>query len=168
MAEARVTATMATDESQVGLGLDVVEIARMEAILARTPAFKGIFSEEERQYCDAKARPAAHYACRFAAREAVCKALGTGFSQGVKPQDIEVCRTGAGRPYVRLSGRAAEVAAELGITDLPLSLSYTHTEAVACAMAITKASTVAAALRRDPMEELAKQFKSARAMLDDL
>ncbi|MBR2789293.1 MAG: holo-ACP synthase [Eggerthellaceae bacterium] len=156
------------DENQVGLGIDVVDIARIEAIIARTPAFLSIFSDEEREYCDAKTRPGVHYACRFAAREAVCKALGTGFAFGIRPQDITVSRTSTGRPVAHLSGRAAEVARELEVLELPISLSYTHTEAVACAMAITKGSKTAEALRKDPMEELAKQFKSARAMLDTL
>ena len=156
------------DESQVGLGIDVVDIARIEAIIARTPAFLSIFSDEERGYCDAKARPGVHYACRFAAREAVCKALGTGFACGIRPQDITVSRTATGRPVAHLSGRAAEVAEELGVLELPISLSYTHTEAVACAMAITRGSKTAEALRKDPMEELAKQFKSARALLDEI
>ena len=156
------------DENQVGLGIDVVEIARIEAIIARTPAFLEIFSDEEREYCNAKARPAVHYACRFAAREAVCKALGTGFAFGIRPQDITVSRISTGRPVAHLAGRAAEVAAELGVLELPISLSYTHTEAVACAMAITEKIRAAEALRKDPMEELAKQFKSARAMLDEI
>ena len=156
------------DESRVGLGIDVVDIARMEAIIARTPAFLSIFSDEEREYCDGKSRPAVHYACRFAAREAVCKALGTGFAFGISPNDITVLRTSTGRPVVRLAGRAAQVAAELEVLELPISLSYTHTEAVACAMAITRGSKTAEALRKDPMEELAKQFKAARAMLDDM
>ena len=156
------------DDNQVGLGIDVVDVARIEAIIARTPAFLEIFSEEEREYCDSKTRPGVHYACRFAAREAVCKALGTGFALGVSPKDITVGRTSTGRPFVRLNGRAAEVAAELEVLELPVSLSYTHTEAVACAMAITRGSKTAEALRKDPMEELAKQFKSARAMLDEM
>lgn len=156
------------DSAQVGLGVDMVDIARMEAIIARTPAFLSIFSADERAYCDAKNRPAIHYATRFAAREAVCKALGTGFAQGIRPQDIEVCRATSGKPFVRLHGQAADVAAQRGVVALPISLSYTHTEAVACAMAITEASRAAEAARKDPMEELAKQFKAARAMLDEL
>ncbi len=156
------------DDSRVGLGIDVVDIARIEQILARTPAFFSLFTDEERAYCDSKRRPAAHYATRFAAREAVCKALGTAFANGVRPQDIEVCRTTNGRPFVRLTGQAAAVAEARGVLSLPISLSYTHTEAVACAMAITEASKLAEQERKDPTEELAKQFKAARAMLDDL
>lgn len=156
-------------EGQVGLGVDIVEIERMRRILARTPSFaRKVFSEAERAYCDAKANPEVHYATRFAAKEAVVKALGTGFSEGIGVRDIEVCRTTKGRPYVVLTGRAREVARDQGVREMPLSLSFTHTEAVACAMAITEDAVSAAKKRVDPMDELARQFKEARSMLDDL
>lgn len=154
---------------QVGLGVDIVEVARMRKILERTPSFKmRVYSEQERAYCDSKPNPEVHYATRFAAKEAVVKALGTGFSEGIGVRDIEVRRTSKGRPYVVLTGRAREVAREMGVREIPISLSFTHDEAVACAMAITDDSVAAAQRRVDPMEELAKQFKEARAMLDDL
>lgn len=157
------------ENEQVGLGVDIVEIGRMRAILARTPSFaRKVFSEDERAYCDAKATPEIHYATRFAAKEAVLKALGTGFSQGIGPRDVEVRRTAKGRPYAVLHGRAKEVADELGVRELPVSLSYTHAEAVACAMAITEGSVRAAEKRVDPMEDLTRRFKDARALLDDL
>lgn len=156
-------------EGQVGLGVDIVEIERMRRILTRTPSFaRKVFSEAERAYCDAKANPEVHYATRFAAKEAVVKALGTGFSEGIGVRDIEVRRTTKGRPYVVLTGRAREVAREQGVREMPLSLSFTHTEAVACAMAITEDAVTAAKKRVDPMDELARQFKEARSMLDDL
>ena len=156
-------------EGAVGLGVDIVEIARMRAILARTPSFRTrVFSEDERAYCDATAAPEVHYATRFAAKEAVVKALGTGFSRGIGVRDIEVRRNAKGRPYVVLSGRAKEVADEQGVRELPLSLSYTHTDAVAGAMAITEDSVRAQEERVNPMEELAKQFKEARKMLDEM
>ena len=156
-------------EGQVGLGVDIVEIARMRAILARTPSFASrVYSEEERAYCDATATPEVHYATRFAAKEAVLKALGTGFSQGIGVRDIEVKRNAKGRPYVVLAGRAKEAARQRGVRELPLSLSYTHTDAVACAMAITEDSVRAAEERVNPMEELAQQFKEARSMLDEI
>ncbi|WP_418931533.1 holo-ACP synthase [Gordonibacter pamelaeae] len=156
-------------EGQVGLGVDIVEIARVRRILERTPSFRErVFSEEERAYCDAAANPEVHYATRFAAKEAVVKALGTGFTRGIGVRDIEVRRNAKGRPYVVLSGRAKEVAAEQGVRELPLSLSFTHTDAVACAMAITEDSLRAAEKRVDPMEELSRQFKEARSMLDEL
>ena len=156
-------------ESQVGLGLDVVEIERMRTILERTPSFAWrVFSEQERAYCDKKAVPAIHYATRFAAKEAVLKALGTGFAEGIGPRDIEVRRTPKGRPYAVLTGRAKEVAQAMGVLELPISLSYTHDEAVACAMAITEESEKAKAKRKDPMAQLTQQFKEARNLLDEL
>ncbi len=156
-------------EGAVGLGVDIVEIARMRAILKRTPSFRTrVFSEAEQAYCDATAAPEIHYATRFAAKEAVVKALGTGFTQGISVRDIEVRRTSKGRPYVVLTGCAKEIAQEQGVCELPLSLSYTHTDAVACAMAITQESVRVKKERVDPMEELAKQFKEVRGMLDDI
>lgn len=153
----------------VGLGIDIVEIERMERILQRSPSFRmRIYSEDERSYCDATSNPASHYATRFAAKEAVLKALGTGFSEGISPRDIEVVRTNKGKPQVKLYRRAAEVAKAQGVIDLPISLSFTHAEAVACAMAITGDSLSARASREDPMENLSRQFKDVRAMLDDL
>lgn len=152
----------------VGLGVDIVEIARMKTILERTPCFvEKVYSDEERVYCRSKANPEVHFATRFAAKEAVVKALGTGFSCGIGVRDIEVRRSAKGRPYVVLSGRAKEVAHDQGVRELPLSLSFTHTEAVACAMAITEESVRATEKRVDPMEELARQFKEARRMLDE-
>lgn len=154
-------------DGQVGLGIDLVQIEHMEKILARTPSFASkVFSEAERDYCDRSASPATHYATRFAAKEAVLKALGTGFAFGIHPRDIEVVRHPNGRPMAKLTGRAKEIAGQLKVVELPISLSYTHTEAVACAMAITEDSVRARQMRVDPMEELSKQFKELRGMLD--
>lgn len=156
-------------EGAVGLGVDIVEIERMKAIIERTPSFtERVFSPEERAYCEGTASPATHYALRFAAKEAVVKALGTGFSEGIWVHDIEVERASNGRPSVKLRGRALEVAEEQGVRSLALSLSFTRNDAVACAMAVTEASARASEKRKDPMEELAKQFKETRKMLDEL
>ncbi len=156
-------------DSNVGLGVDIVEVSRMEGILERSPAFaKHVFSQAEQDYCNGKANAATHYALRFAAKEAVVKALGTGFADGVGVRDIEVERAANGKPSVRLSGRALEIADERGIRSISISLSYTHTDAVACALAVTEASLQATAKRKDPMEELARQFKETRGILDEL
>jgi len=108
-----------------------------------------------------------HYALRFAAKEAVLKALGTGFS-GMRFTDVEVVREQSGRPVPRLSGRAAERAEELGIVEMHLSLSFTHNNAVASAVAITEDSRPRKDERPDPKAELAASFKEARALLDDV
>lgn len=153
----------------VSMGVDIVEIERMRAILKRSPAFaRRSFSEAEQEYCNASASPEFHYATRFAAKEAVLKALGTGFSNGIGVRDVEVVLNSKGKPRVRLHRRAAEVASELGIEEIPLSLSYTHSEAVACAMALTKDSRIVVQKRVDPTEELTRKFKEARSLLDEL
>lgn len=156
--------------AEAGIGVDIVEIPRMEEILRRTPSFATrMFTDEERAYCDAKARPAAHYACRFAAREAVLKALGTGFGEGIGRKDVSVSRNQQGRPSVVLAGRAREVADELGVVEVALSLSRTNQLAVANALAITQeARPKPKARQRDERSLIAQSFKEARAVLDEL
>lgn len=158
-----------TLEHQVGLGVDIVEIARIAAVLQRTPRFKTrVYTADEQAYCEKTASPEIHYATRFAAKEAVLKALGTGFGWGTcDPRNVEVRRNVKGRPYVVLHGPVKEIAREQNITEIPLSLSYTHTDAVACVMAITGES-VAPAPQEDPMAQLSRQFKELRSMLDDM
>lgn len=152
-----------------GVGVDMVEIARMERILRRTPRFRErVFSEEERTFCDATARPAAHYACRFAAREAVLKALGCGFAPGVRYSDVTVGSDASGRPRALLSGRAAEVAREQGVLAVAISLSFTREMAVANAVATTAETAPKPRQDRDPRRELAESFKEARSVIDEL
>jgi len=156
--------------SITGLGVDIVEIDRMRLALERHPRMRErIFSVEERAYCDARNRPYIHYATRFAAKEAVLKALGMGFSGGIRFTDVEVLRDERGRPVPHLTGRAAEIAAEAGVVEMHLSLSFTHTTAVASAVAITEEMRP----RREettptPHEQLAASFKDARRMLDEV
>lgn len=156
-------------DNTVSMGVDIVDVSRMRDILARTPSFaKRVFSEGEQKYCNASATPEFHYATRFAAKEAVVKALGTGFTKGIGVRDIEVVLNSKGKPSVKLYRRAAEVAKEQGVREIPISLSYTHNDAVACAMVITDNVVLAAQKRVNPTEELLKQFKEARTMLDDI
>jgi len=151
-----------------GLGVDIVEIDRMRDALRRRPRIRErLFSDEERAYCESRNKPEIHYAMRFAAKEAVLKALGTGFS-GVRFRDVEVGRDERGRPVPLLSGAAAEQAEAAGVIEMHLSLSFTHTTAVASAVAITEAMRP----RREPepmtpTERLAASFKDARAIVDD-
>ena len=149
-----------------GLGVDIVEIDRMKTALERHPRMRErLFSADERAYCDKRNRPEIHYALRFAAKEAVLKALGTGFA-GMRFTDVDVVRDAGGRPTPRLAGRAKEVAEQLGVVELHLSLSYTHTTAVASAVAITIPSDDGAP--QDPERRRAAAFRDAKAMLDDL
>lgn len=111
-----------------GIGIDLLEIARLERALERRPRLaERIFTEGERRYAAARARPARHLAARFAAKEAVVKALGLRGGFGLR--EIEVI---AGEPpAVRLRGRAAEVAGESRI-----EVSLTHSRDFAAAVAI--------------------------------
>ncbi|MDZ4655782.1 MAG: holo-ACP synthase [Coriobacteriia bacterium] len=158
------------DEQQMitGLGVDIVEIDRMRAALKRHPRIKErIFSAEEQAYCDARNKPEIHYAMRFAAKEAVLKALGTGFA-GMRFTDVEVLRDERGRPTPHLRGRAAEVAVERGVVEMHLSLSFTHTTAVASAVAITERMRPPRKEEPEltPQQKLAASFKEARGLLD--
>ena len=97
--EAQQSASSSVLSDSVSLGVDIVEIDRMRAILKRSPAFaRRAFSSEEQAYCNATAAPEFHYATRFAAKEAVLKALGTGFSQGIGMKDVEVALDAKGKP----------------------------------------------------------------------
>jgi holo-[acyl-carrier protein] synthase len=152
-----------------GVGVDIVEIARMEKILARTPRFaRRVFTDEEREYCERSARPAAHYACRFAAREATLKALGCGFGKGVSYSDVSVAADASGRPQVVLSGRVAELAQEKGVLSVAISLSFTRDMAVANAVATTAETAPKQDETRDPRRELAESFREARSIIDEL
>ena len=101
----------------VGLGVDIVEIERMRRILDRTPSFAHkVFTDAEQDYCNRKGNPATHYAARFAAKEAVCKALGTGIlASGIGMRDVEVVRASHGKPAIALHGAAARIAEEQGV-----------------------------------------------------
>lgn len=158
------------DVPVAGLGVDIVEVSRVEAILARSQAFATrAFSEAEQEYCSAKRNPAVHYATHFAAKEAVLKALGAGFSCGIGPRDVEVGHDDKGRPVALLHGRAQEVAAEKGIEEIHISLSRTHDTAVANAIATTAATKpVPPEERLTPKQQIASAFKELRGMLDGL
>jgi holo-[acyl-carrier protein] synthase len=107
------------------LGADIVEVARIARSMSRQPAFAGaVFSVEERRYCDAQARPAQHYAARFAAKEAFLKALGRGVLDGVALPEIEVVRERDRAPVFRLGPTAAVALAEAGGRDALVSLSH--------------------------------------------
>lgn len=150
------------------VGVDLVEVARMARALERTPSLKRrLFTPEEISYCEGRAKPEQSYAARFAAREAVLKALGCGFS-GVGWQDVSIVVDGAGRPEARLAGKAADIARELGVEEVAISLSHTNEVACANAALITKDARPAPKVRHGSDEALASSFKEARAIVFEL
>jgi holo-[acyl-carrier protein] synthase len=114
-----------------GVGIDLLEIDRLERALERRPRLaERLFTEAERDYAAARARPGQHLAARFCAKEAVAKALGL---EAVGWREVEVVSDG-GRPSVRLSGAAADRARALGVR-VEVSLTHTGRDAGAVAMA---------------------------------
>lgn len=123
----------------IGHGVDIVEKARIEHMLAEHGErfLRRCFTAAEQQYADGNARRRLeHLAGRFAAKEAILKVLGTGWSGGIAWTDAEVVREPSGRPTVLLHGRCREVAADLGITQWWLSISHIETHAVASAIGV--------------------------------
>ncbi len=120
-----------------GVGVDVVEIDRMSRILGGASAdrfLQRVYTAEELAYCLGKARKVEHLAARLAAKEAVFKALGTGWSGGIGWKDVEVGHDERGRPCVVLHGKALEIFGSLGGGQILLSLSHTSRLAVAQAV----------------------------------
>ena len=117
----------------VGTGIDIAEVPRIEASIARfgDRFLHRIFTEAEIRYCESKANRVERYAARFAAKEAAMKAIGTGWNHGVTWRDVEVCRQPGSRPTIAFHGKAAEFATKLGAVHVALSLSHTKEYAIA-------------------------------------
>ena len=119
----------------VGIGLDLVDIARVERMLddKGERATTKLFTPEEARYATSRAHPARHFAARFAAKEAAYKALaGSELARGIGWRDLEVLRDEtSGQPRLVLHGRAAERAAELGVTRAHVTLTHSHETAAA-------------------------------------
>ncbi|HEX6235910.1 MAG TPA: holo-ACP synthase [Acidimicrobiales bacterium] len=122
--------------SVVGIGVDLCEVDRMRRSLDRTPTLRDrLFTPAEQADCDARRDPAERYAARFAAKEAVLKALGAGL--GACPlRDIEVVRSESGAPALALHGSAARLAAERGVARWHVSLTHTALMAEAMVVAV--------------------------------
>jgi holo-[acyl-carrier protein] synthase len=117
-----------------GLGVDLVEIDRVRSLLDRnSEAFRRrCFTDHEWEYASRFRDPSARLAARFAGKEAVMKSLGTGWRH-LRWSDIEI--TGGGRPGVVLTGRAAERAEMLGVTEVLVTITHTRDQAVVMAIA---------------------------------
>ncbi|MEQ1946861.1 MAG: holo-ACP synthase [Bryobacteraceae bacterium] len=116
-----------------GSGVDLCEVPRIrEAVDRHGRRFlERIFTEHEIAYAESKANTFERLAARFAAKEAGMKALGTGWREGVRWRDFEVANLPSGRPTLRLHGRAAELANEMGVKNIALSLTHTREQALA-------------------------------------
>ncbi len=119
-----------------GIGVDVVENARIRQSMDRLgDAFLDrVFTAAERAYCDSMRYSSRHYAARFAAKEAIAKAFGTGIGKDLNWTDMEIGRRDSGEPFVVLSGSGKEFANRKGFTKIMISL--THTDQYAAANAV--------------------------------
>lgn len=124
----------------LGIGIDLVEVARIAKALERGERFtRRLYTPGEFEYCMRHKEPARHFAARFAAKEAGMKALGTGWSNGVTWKDFEVRLDPRGRPLLVVTGRAAELALAMGATHSVLSLA--HDGGMATAVAVLEGTS---------------------------
>ncbi len=118
-----------------GIGTDILEVERMAKLVAKgRPYLETIFTDKEIDYCASKAKPSEHYAARFAAKEAVLKALGTGWRDGLSFADIEILNNEVGKPEVFLHGKTKEFFGFRQITQISISLSHASNTAMAVAI----------------------------------
>ena len=117
----------------LGTGVDIAEVPRIRESIERYGErfLRRIYTDGEIKYCESKASRFESYAARFAAKEAGMKALGTGWSRGVRWRDIEVIRSKGQRPTIQFHGQAAAIAEKLGTKNIALSLTHTRGEALA-------------------------------------
>jgi holo-[acyl-carrier protein] synthase len=117
----------------VGLGMDITEVDRIEAAIARRghPLIERLFTPSEIHYCEKHRNRAERFAGRFAAKEAAMKALGTGWARGVRWIDIEVVREPSGKPTLKLSGATRAIANALGVRNIALTITHDGNTALA-------------------------------------
>jgi holo-[acyl-carrier protein] synthase len=122
----------------IGVGIDLVDVERFRTSLARTPSMRQLmFTEGERAYAETAVDPTERYAARFAAKEAVMKALGVGLG-AFGFHDVEVLRDDGGRPSLRVVGPAQALASERGVGAWQISLTHTATSAGAVVVALAR------------------------------
>ena len=115
----------------VGIGCDIIEIERIARAIKRESFIQRVFTAKEAAYCQSRGQQAAaSFAARFAAKEAVLKALGTGLREG-SLQEIVVANDALGKPLVQLSGHFAALSRQLGVKNIQISLSHSRDFAVA-------------------------------------
>lgn len=125
----------------LGIGTDIVECPRIGKMIETHGELflRKVYTEREIRYCQARKHAIEHFAGRWAAKEAIMKALGTGRSRGVTWTSVEIRREAGGRPVVLIRGAAGEVARERGVAEVLISISHCRTYATAYAMALGRA-----------------------------
>lgn len=125
----------------LGLGVDLIEIERIKQALEAESGKRfesRVFTEGEITYCRSKVNPYPHFAARFAAKEAVMKAFGTGWTARVSWKGIEVRNNELGRPFIAFHGKTEELAGVIGVETCHISISHNRSQAVAAALLLGK------------------------------
>ena len=122
----------------IGIGTDITECLRIARMIERHGELfiNRVYTSEEIQYCQSRKQATQHFTGRWAAKESVLKALGTGWVRGISWRDIEIRNEPSGKPIVAVRGGAKEVVEQLGITKLLVTISHCRTHATAYAVAI--------------------------------
>jgi holo-[acyl-carrier protein] synthase len=122
----------------IGIGTDIVECLRIAQMIDRHGELflARVYTPHEIEYCSSRKAATQHYAGRWAAKEAVLKALGTGWARGISWRDIEVRNELGGKPSIALSGGAQEAGQRLGIEEMLISISHCRSHATAYALAL--------------------------------
>lgn len=125
----------------VAIGTDIIECLRIARMIERHGELfiQRVYTQQEIEYCQRRKQATQHFAARWAAKEAVLKALGTGWRRGISWRDVEVYHEPGGRPQVRLHGGARHVAQSQGIEKILLSVSHCRSHAIAYATALGSA-----------------------------
>jgi len=122
----------------IGIGTDIIECLRIAQMIERHGEMfiSRVYTQHEIEYCTVRKAATQHYAGRWAAKEAVLKAIGTGWIKGITWRDVEVANEFGGKPIIRLSGGALESSKRRGIEQVQISISHCRTHAVAYALAL--------------------------------
>ena len=120
----------------IGIGTDITECLRIARMIERHGELflNRVYTPEEIRYCQSRKQATQHFTGRWAAKEAVLKALGTGWVRGISWRDVEIRNDPGGKPVVAVRGGAQDVVEQLGITKLLVSISHCYTHATACAI----------------------------------
>ncbi len=115
------------------MGIDVAEVPRIQAVIEsqKERFLRRVFTPEEAAYCEQFKNKYERYSGRFAVKEAAMKALGTGWSRGVRWVDLEIVRMRGGRPTLVLKGQARKIADALGVKNIVVSITHTEAQAIA-------------------------------------
>ena len=127
----------------IGIGTDITECLRIARMIERHGELfiDRVYTPEEIRYCQSRKQSTQHYAGRWAAKEAILKALGTGWRKGISWRDMEVRNEPGGRPIVAVRGGAKDVVEQLGIADIFVTISHCRSHATATAIAVGKSKS---------------------------